>query len=79
MKIHEVARDVGAREAYVVSASGFSEDTVKVAGILGVKLLDLDEMAREVERLEASRALKEYFMAPAYGVKKRESMRRDML
>ncbi|MEM4501426.1 MAG: restriction endonuclease [Thermofilaceae archaeon] len=50
MKASSVAKDIGATDVYVVSASGFTDDAVKVAEVLGVKLLNLDDMVKEVKK-----------------------------
>jgi hypothetical protein len=52
IKTYEIARDVGASGAVVVSSSGFTESAVKVARSLGVELLDLEGL---LELVEASR------------------------
>jgi len=72
MKIYEVARDVGAQEVYVVSASGFTEDTVKMAKLLGVQLLSLDDMTREVERADGVSQLPRAYAKPTYGKRRAE-------
>jgi len=66
MKIYEVGRDVGALEVYVVSASGFTEDAEKVARVLGVQLLNLDDMIREVERVEGLGQIPILHVKPVY-------------
>ena len=58
IKAFEVARDIGASGVVVVSASGFTEDAVKVARSLGVELADLDSIAETIEAAKAhSKAL----------------------
>ncbi len=52
IKAYEVARDVGASGAVVISSSGFTESAIKVARSLGVDLLDLEDL---LELVEASR------------------------
>lgn len=64
MKAHDVAKDVGATEVYVVSASGFTPDAVKVAEVLGVKLLSLDDMVRELRRSMDMESLSTYYVKP---------------
>lgn len=50
MKANGIAKDIGTSEVYVVSSSGFTHDAVKVAEVLGVKLLNLDDMVKEVKK-----------------------------
>jgi predicted transcriptional regulator len=66
MKIHNVGVDVGASEYYVVSATGFTEDAIKVARVMGVQLLSLDDLAREVERFEGLSKLPLYHLKPLF-------------
>ncbi len=66
MKAYNVARDIGATEAYVVSAKGFTEGAIKTAEILNVKLLDLDYMAKEVRRKREAVSVNKGFMEPVY-------------
>lgn len=55
MKASSVAKDVGATQVFVVSASGFTPDATKVAEVLGVKLLVLDDMIKDLKKnLEAT-------------------------
>lgn len=49
MKIHQIAQDIGASEAFLVSASGFTDGAIKVAKILGVRLLDLNDMVSALQ------------------------------
>jgi len=67
IKAHHVAKDIGASEVYVVSAKGFTEDAVKTASILGVKLLDLNEMAEVVKRIREVANVEAQHLRPAYG------------
>ena len=53
MKAFEVARDIGAHGAVVVSASGFTEGAKRVAFSLGVELLTLDDILSYIEAAEA--------------------------
>lgn len=69
MKASNVARDVGAAEVYVVSASGFTPDAVKVAEVLSVRLLTLEDMTRELSRAEDSQSLQTYYVKPSIGVR----------
>ncbi|MEM1831407.1 MAG: restriction endonuclease [Desulfurococcaceae archaeon] len=69
MKVHNVAKDVGATEVYVVSASGFTPDAVKVAEVLGVKLLSLDDMMRELRRSIDMESLLTYYVKPRFSEK----------
>ncbi len=58
IKAFEVARDIGASGVVVVSASGFTDDAVKVARSLGVELADLDSVTNMIEAARAhSKAL----------------------
>jgi hypothetical protein len=66
MKIYNVGVDVGASEYYVVSATGFTEDAIKVAWVMGVQLLSLDDLAREVERFEGLSKLPLYHLKPLF-------------
>jgi len=66
IKAHHVAKDVGATEVYVVSANGFTEDAAKTADILGVKLLDLNEMAEVVDRVREKSNVDNLYLKPAY-------------
>jgi len=66
IKAHHVAKDIGAEEVYVVSATGFTEDAVKTASILGVKLLDLNKMAEVVEKVKAEASIENLYVEPAY-------------
>jgi hypothetical protein len=52
MKAFEVARDIGASGAVVVSASGFTEGARRVAGSLGVELLTLEDILSYLEAAE---------------------------
>ncbi len=70
MKTHNVAKDIGAHGAFVVSSSGFTRDAINVAKILGVKLLELNDMVRTVEREETVKSLDKYFIPPIYGARK---------
>jgi len=67
MKIYEVGKDVGASEIYVVSATGFTEDAEKVAKVLGVQLLNLDDMIHEVERIKEVSRMLTLYVKPVYG------------
>lgn len=49
MKAYEVAQDIGARGAVVVSASGFTEGARRVAASLRVELLTLDDILSYIE------------------------------
>ena len=49
IKAFEVSRDIGARAAVVVSASGFTEGAKRVARALGVELLDLNDLLNYIE------------------------------
>uniref|UniRef100_A0A7C4NL50 MarR family transcriptional regulator n=1 Tax=Staphylothermus marinus TaxID=2280 RepID=A0A7C4NL50_STAMA len=64
MKAHNVAKDIGATEVYVVSASGFTPDAVKVAEVLGVKLLSLDDIVRELRKSMDMESLSTYYVKP---------------
>jgi len=67
IKAQHVAKDIGATEVYVVSAKGFTEDAEKTAEILGVKLLDLNEMAEIVRRVrEESEVVEKLYVKPAF-------------
>jgi len=55
MKAFEVARDIGARGAVVVSASGFTPDARRVARSLGVELLTMDDILNYMESSGALR------------------------
>jgi len=66
IKAHHVAEDIGAKEVYVVSANGFTEDAVKTADILGVRLLDLNQMAEVVERVRAETSIENLYVEPVY-------------
>ncbi|MEM4489469.1 MAG: restriction endonuclease [Desulfurococcaceae archaeon] len=66
MKASNVAKDVGATEVYVVSTSGFTPDAVKVADVLGVKLLSLDDMVRELRRAMDSATLMMHYVRPRF-------------
>ncbi|ADM27593.1 restriction endonuclease [Ignisphaera aggregans DSM 17230] len=68
IKAHHIAEDIGASEVYVVSAKGFTEDAVKTASILGVKLLDLNEMAEVVKRIREVANVEAQHLRPAYGL-----------
>ncbi|GAB6148443.1 restriction endonuclease [Stetteria hydrogenophila] len=52
IEAYEVARDVGAAGAVVVSSSGFTENSVKLAKTLGVELIDFNGL---LDILEASK------------------------
>lgn len=68
-KIHAVAKDLGVREAYIVSASGFSDDAVKVAEITGVKLFNLDDMIRNINVARARHSYPVYHVEPPYSTR----------
>ncbi|MEB2836300.1 MAG: restriction endonuclease [Desulfurococcales archaeon] len=55
MKAFEVARDIGARGAVVVSASGFTRGALAVARSLGVEAITMEDL---LEYVEAARALR---------------------
>ncbi|MEM4815972.1 MAG: restriction endonuclease [Desulfurococcaceae archaeon] len=69
MKVHNVAKDIGATEVYVVSASGFTPDASKVAEVLGVKLLSLDDMVKELKRSMDMETLPTYYVKPRFSEK----------
>jgi len=67
MKAYNVAKDIGASDVYIVSSKGFTPDAVKVAMVLGVKLLDLDEIVKEVKMIKEKESIKMFHVKPAYG------------
>ncbi|MEM4489406.1 MAG: restriction endonuclease [Desulfurococcaceae archaeon] len=69
MKASNVAKDIGATEVYVVSASGFTPDAVKVAEVLDVKLLNINDMMKELKRATDITTLPTFYARP--GVKPR--------
>jgi hypothetical protein len=71
MKAFEVARDVGARGAVVVSASGFTPDAQRVARSLGVELLTLDDILNYLESSETLRA--SILLEPRVSIEKLDS------
>ncbi len=72
MKAYNVAKDIGANEVYVVSSSGFTEGAVKIAEVLNVRLLDLNDMVKEVRRKRELVKAKKGFLKPTYGRRKAE-------
>lgn len=68
-KIHAVAKDLCVKEMYVVSASGFTEDAVKIAEITGVKLLNLDDMIRNINVARARHSYPVYHVKPPYSTR----------
>ncbi len=66
MKAYNVGKDVGASEVYVVSASGFSPGAIKTAKVLNVKLLNLDDLSKEVQLRRETSEIPTYYIKPLY-------------
>jgi len=74
IKAFEVARDIGARGAIVVSASGFTRDAERMARSLGVELISMEEI---LDYIESARALEgSVLLRPRHSVGEADSTAR---
>ncbi|MCE4625919.1 MAG: restriction endonuclease [Desulfurococcales archaeon] len=63
-KIHSVAKDLGFQEVYLVASNGFTDGAEKVAKILGVKLLTLDDISRKIDILKGVESIPHFYAKP---------------